>query len=582
MIESLEWLRPGWLLALPAGLALLWAWWRRHAGVRRWQALVDAELLAHLAGRAPASGARPAFGIAVVVLVLACAALAGPAWRAQPAALQRDLSARIVVLDLSPSMDAIDVAPSRLARARAATAALLREAGGARLGLVVFGADAFTVAPLTHDAAALLHLLEGLATGTLPRAGSRPDLGLDLARAMLERAGVTAGEVILVGDSAGDARTLDAASALADAGFPLSVLAVGTAPGGPVRLAGGALARTQAGEILVVRSDFAGLERVAHSGGGRFHLLSAGDETPRLPRGAQAWAEPRGTPAGASNARQDDGAWLALFALPFAALLFRRGWLACLAPLALALALSLPAPQAQAFEWQDLWLRPDQQAAAAFTRGEPSEPGRLLAKLRPGSPWRGMLLYRSARFAEAAAQFAAHDTARAHYNRGNALALDGRLEAALAAYGAALERNPAMSDALFNRALVREALARRPLQPQGGAQVRDHRGEPSASAVEPEALAGRGVAASDSQRRAGWHEPPPSRQGRAREEPARAPTRAEDAARQPADAPGAAELRRLEGLLSQVPDDPRSLLASRFAQHLWARGTPHPDSGARW
>ena len=241
MIESL---RPGWLLLLPAGLALLWAWWRLRAGAGPWRGLVDPELLAVLAARAPARSARLALGLALALLVLGCLALAGPAWREQSAVVHRDLSARIVVLDLSPSMDAVDVAPSRLGRARAASAALLRDAAGAQLGLVVFGADAFTVAPLMSDAEPLVHLLGGLATRTVPRAGSRPDLGLDQAREVLARAGAAAGEVILVGDSAGDERTLEAARTLRAAGFPVSVLAVGTPHGGPVRLAGGTFAYT--------------------------------------------------------------------------------------------------------------------------------------------------------------------------------------------------------------------------------------------------------------------------------------------------------------------------------------------------
>ena len=570
----IEWLRPEWLFALPAGLALAWAWWRARAGAGPWRRIVDPELLAHLAGRAPAVSARFALGIAVAVLVLACAALAGPAWRAQPAALHRDLSARIVVLDLSPSMDAIDVAPSRLERARGASAALLREAAGAQLGLVVFGADAFTVAPLMNDPDPLVHLLASLGTAAVPRAGSRPDLGLDMARALLERAGAAAGEVILVGDSAGDARTLEAARALADAGFPLSVLAVGSAHGGPVRLASGAFASTDTGDILVAKPDFAALERVASSGGGRFQLLPPGGETPRFARGAQAWAELREAPARAASLRQDDGAWLALLALPFAALLFRRGWLACFA--LLALALPPPQAQAQAFEWPDLWRRADQQAAAAFVDRRPGEHARLLSRLGPESPWRAMLLYRSGRFPEAAAQFAAHDTADAHYNRGNALALDGRLEAALAAYGAALERNPAMRDALFNLALVREALAKSRGQVQGGAQAQapDGPDPASSSALRPEAPAGgRGA-------RSGEAAAPGQAQARAEPEPAR--SRPENAAQRPEDAPDAAELRRLEGRLAQVADDPGSLLANRFAQQLRLRGSWHHDTGARW
>ena len=572
MIESL---RPGWLLLLPAGLALLWAWWRLRAGAGPWRGLVDPELLAVLAARAPARSARLALGLALALLVLGCLALAGPAWREQSAVVHRDLSARIVVLDLSPSMDAVDVAPSRLGRARAATAALLRDAAGAQLGLVVFGADAFTVAPLMSDAEPLVHLLGGLATRTVPRAGSRPDLGLDQAREVLARAGAAAGEVILVGDSAGDERTLEAARALRAAGFPVSVLAVGTPHGGPVRLAGGTFARTEAGEIHVAKPEFAALEGVAREGGGQFRLLPLSGETPRLARAAQVWGESR---AGTAVLRQDDGAWLALLALPFAALLFRRGWLASLALLALA----LPPPEALAFDWQDLWRRADQQAAAAFARsGAQSPHSRLLARLGPESPWQAMLLYRGARYAEAAARFAESDTADAHYNRGNALALDDRLEEALLAYGAALERNLGMRDAIANRALVREALARRDdwerVQPQSPGRA----GSPARSAGRRDAASGgRGARPEGGSPEEPWDEPGAPRQ--ARSDPAQAGATAADAARSSDTSGEAAELRRLEELLAKVPDDPGSMLANRFARQLQRRGTPRQDPGARW
>ena len=570
----IEWLRPGWLLLLPAGLALLWAWWRLRAGAGPWRGLVDPELLALLAERAPARSARLGLGLALALLVLACLALAGPAWREQSAVVHRDLSARIVVLDLSPSMDAVDVAPSRLARARAAAAAVLRDAAGAQLGLVVFGADAFTVAPLMSDAEPLVHLLGGLATRTVPRAGSRPDLGLDLAREVLASAGAAAGEVILVCDSAGDERTLEAARALRAAGFPVSVLAVGTPHGGPVRLAGGTFARTEAGEIYVAKPEFVALEGVAREGGGQFRLLPSSGETPRLAHAAQAWGESR---TGAAVLRQDDGAWLALLALPFAALLFRRGWLATLAFLALA----LPPPEAFAFDWSDLWRRADQQAAAAFARAGAGAQPRLLARLGPESPWQPMLLYRGARYAEAAARFAESDTADAHYNRGNALALADRLEEALLAYGAALERNPGMRDAIANRALVRDALARRDdwerVQPQQPGRA----GSPGRSARRSGAPAGgSGARPEAGSPEVPWHEPgAPQEAGTvgasAREKPATAAKDREGSAED-------AELRRLEELLAKVPDDPGAMLANRFARQQQQRGTPREDRGARW
>jgi Ca-activated chloride channel family protein len=571
----IEWLRPGWLLALPVGLALL-AWgWRVRTGAGLWRRHVDAELLGHLTGRASAWSSRLALALAAATLVLACVALAGPSWRAQPAPLYRDLSARIVVLDLSPSMDAVDVVPSRLERARAAIVALLRESADVQLGLVVFGADAFTVAPLMNDPSALVHLAASLHTDTLPRAGSRPDLGLEMARRLLERARVAAGDVILVGDGAGDERTLAAARRLRGAGFPLSVLGVGAPHGGPVRLASGAFARTEAGDILVARPELEALERVARAGGGRFHLLGA--EAPRIARGAQAWAAAPSASASESSVRQDGGIWFVLLALPFAALLFRRGWLAGIA----ALAIALPPGQARAFEWRDLWLRADQQAAAGFATGRPVGHERLLQKLGPQSPWRALLLYRSGAFAQAALLFAALDTADAHYNRGNALALEGRLEAALAAYGAALERSPSMRDALFNRALVREALARRRAEAQrgGGAERRSLAGAAGMRRESGQIRRGREPQPAPGEQQAGSGSAPG--QARSRSDLALMQGPREDAAL-PERAPDAAELKRLEGLLAGVPDDPGSLLANRFARQLRMRGSWHHDTGGRW
>lgn len=571
----IEWLRPGWLLALPAGLALLWIWWRAHAGPGPWRRVVDPTLLSGLSDPAHAGSARLVLVLASTLLALVCIALAGPSWRAQPAPVYRPTSARVVVLDLSPSMDAIDVAPSRLERARAAIVSLLRESGDGQFGLVVFGADAFDAAPLISDAPALVHLLANLETRTVPRAGARPDLGLDRARRLLERAGVVSGDVILVGDSAGDDRTLAAARALADAGFRVSVLAVGTPQGGPVRRADGSLVKTTGGDVLITRTDLRALERVARSGGGRFQRLLAAGDAPRFARNAHSWAATNDAPERTSLLREDDGAWFALLALPLAALLFRRGWLLCIALLPFALP-----PPAHAFDWADLWRRGDQQAAAQFATGQFGDPARLLEKLAPQSPWRALILYRAGRFAEAAAAFAQADTPDAHYNRGNALALEGQLEAALAAYDAALERRPDMRDALFNRALVREALAKRRAQARGRTQKPSARASTrAANGRRADARAGRrgahGGATSGKPLSAGG-----AAQGR-EFGAERTPLSEVERGERQGDV-DAAELRRLERLLAQVPDDPGALLARRFAHQLRMRGAWHYDTGGPW
>jgi Ca-activated chloride channel family protein len=271
----------------------------------------------------------------------------------------------------------------------------------------------------------------------------------------------------------------------------------------------------------------------------------------------------------ATRLHEDDGVWLVLLALPFAALLFRRGWLLCV----LLVPFALPRP-AQALDWTALWQRADQQAATQFATGQFGDPGRLLDTLDPESPWRALILYRAGRFAEAAAAFAQSDTSDAHYNRGNALALEGRLEDALAAYDAALERRPDMRDALFNRALVREALAKR------RAQAKTPRaGKPAANARRAQSSSGRrGARGGSAPRNPDVSASAPQPQAAAAEG---APLSGVERGERQGDI-DAAELRRLERLLARVPDDPGSLLARRFMHELRMRGVWNSDTGAQW
>ena len=74
----------------------------------------------------------------------------------------------MIAFDLSPAMLADDLPPSRLARARARIAALLRERRGGEVGLVVYAGDAYTVAPLTEDAANIAVFLDALEPVIMP------------------------------------------------------------------------------------------------------------------------------------------------------------------------------------------------------------------------------------------------------------------------------------------------------------------------------------------------------------------------------------------------------------------------------
>ncbi|MEO6147876.1 MAG: VWA domain-containing protein, partial [Sulfuriferula sp.] len=151
MISAFHFLRPLWLFALIPLILMLWMMWRRRLLSRSWQRVVDPRLLAHLLiGKNARQGpwAMLAVGLGGLLAILA---LAGPAWQKLPQPVFRQQSALVLVLDLSLSMNATDIQPSRLERAKLKLRDILNQHKEGQTGLIVYAATPFVVSPLTTD-----------------------------------------------------------------------------------------------------------------------------------------------------------------------------------------------------------------------------------------------------------------------------------------------------------------------------------------------------------------------------------------------------------------------------------------------
>jgi Ca-activated chloride channel family protein len=460
VLADFHFLRPWVLLLLALPLAGWLLWRRRRGDGGAWRAVVDAHLLEHLVERMPASSARAPLLLGTLAWSLAVLALAGPAWEREPMPLYRNHAARVIALELAPSMLAQDVKPSRLARARFRIDDILTRSRDYQTALVAYGADAFVAAPLTDDVGTVRNLVDALDPSTMPVAGNATGRAIERAVALIEQAGLRRGSVLLLADSV-DEDAVAAARAARARGITVSVLGIGTVAGAPVPLGQGGFLQDPQGQVVVARLDEASLREVADAGGGRYAHLSAGTsdldallgDAPAAVDGVAASDEGL-----AESARwRDRGPWLLLAVLPLVLAGFRRGWL-----LVLVLAAGLPAPPASAAALADLWRRPDQQAAAALAEGDATR----AAEVARSPDWRGSAAYRAGDFEAAAKAFADAAGADAHYNRGNALARLGRYEDALAAYDEALQLAPGMEDAAANRKAVEEFLRQRQQQEQ--------------------------------------------------------------------------------------------------------------------
>ena len=456
-------LRPAWLLAL-ALIPLAWWFWRHVRGeAGNWQAVVDAHLLPHLVETTQERSRHGGIWLAALVWLLACLALAGPAWERESLPLYRNEAARVLAIELAPTMLAADVKPTRLARARFKINDILAASRDMQTALIGYSGDAFIAAPLTDDVNTVRNLVDALDPGVMPVVGNNTERAIEQAYRLIEQAGLKGGELILLADSA-STRALAAARAAHRKGLVISVLGIGSDSGAPVPLPQGGFLQDAQGNIVLPRLDEQGLRELAEAGGGHYARLSADRSDLGIVLGSNS-AGPdtaKATDSKALSARyRDRGPWLVLALLPLAMLAFRRGWL-----MALALALVAPAPPAQAMDWMDLWQRPDQRAARALAEGDAAR-AQALAK---DPQWQGSAAYRAGDFASASEAFAKSTGAQAQYNRGNALAREGKYEEALEAYGKALEASPGMEDAEANKRAVEEWLKRQQEQQQKNKQ----------------------------------------------------------------------------------------------------------------
>lgn len=454
-MSSFHFLQPWALLSAPVLFALGWWALQQQVGTQVWQRVFNAELLPRFLSDSVALQTRSAQLLTGLVSLLLAVALAQPVWRLLPQPVFKAESALVIALDLSASMNAKDVAPSRLKLAQFKIRDLLAQRKEGQTALLVYAGDAFSVTPLTDDTATLASQLNALEPGIMPVQGSRPEKALALADQLLSQAGIRGGDILLIGDALDSAPLSDQLGQLQQQGRRVSVLAIGTAAGAPVPGI-----RYRDGKPVIAGMDNAQMQQVAQLGGGLAPALSADnadiDQLAVLFHGAadQRQAQP-------TDQTRDqwvaDGRWFILLALPLLLPLYRRGVLGLALPLLAASMLLTPSKQAMAADWQqrwdDLWQRPDQQAMQQWQAGDKAAAAAQFE--RPD--WQQAAQYSQGNYQQALDSLPTPHTSDQWYNRANALARLGQFDQALKAYDEALKLNPDNQDAQSNLQLVEQA-----------------------------------------------------------------------------------------------------------------------------
>ena len=468
MLADFHFLRPEWLWAVPAVIAAAMLLARRRLGPGSWQHVIDPALAPHVLSRSATVRADKRWWLLGAGGVIAALALAGPAWERVEQPVFRSDQALVVALDLSRSMDAQDVSPSRLMRARLKILDVLERRGSGQTALVVYSANAFTVTPLTTDTDTIAALVNSLSTDIMPSRGSYPVAAIIKGRQLLEQAGAALGEILLITDGSSSPETDRAARELRNRGYSLSVLAVGTSEGAPIPRLSGGFVTDQSGNIAVPRLEESSLRALAAAGGGRFATLSTDDRDLEYLLSGEVGQRQASDDNLATDNWREEGPWLVLLLLPLAAMAFRRGWVAVL-----LLIIIMPDDEAQALSWDDLWLTKNQQAQRQLEAGAANE----AAALFEDQEWRAVAQYRARDYADSARTFAEQEDTRSLYNLGNAMARQGEFDSAIDAYEQVLELDPDDEDAAYNRDLLRQLQQQQQQQENQGDQQEPSDGE---------------------------------------------------------------------------------------------------------
>ncbi len=477
MFETFHFLRPLWLLAIPAAAILLIIFYQRSKHKSGWEKVCDPALLnfqlAKLKDVHKPSG-QIVHWIFPLVILLTLFSLSGPSWEKKEQPVFQQGNALVIVLDLSLSMNATDIKPSRLERAKLKIIDILKQKKEGQTALVAYSGDAHTVSPLTIDNKTIMSLLPALDSSIMPLSGSNVLDSMQTARELLKNAGFTQGDILLFTDGIDPSQLQKVTQTVKDLyqqGYRVSIIGIGSHSGSPVPVPGqGGFFKDRSGQVVLSKLEDIPLKKLSQAGGGFYHTLALDDSDFKAVL-KHRFSSPDLIKEQDDQLQQwvDAGAYVIILIIPLALVMFRKGLLSLVLLLFLVPALynNTVYAQVQSQEqpkdtaspswksrWKNLWLTPDQQAENAFNQQQYQQAGKTFKD----PLWKASALYRAGNYQQALEQYGQFNNADALYNKGNTLANLKKFPEAIDAYNKALKLDPELKDAQKNRDYINKLL----------------------------------------------------------------------------------------------------------------------------
>lgn len=256
------------LILLPVLAAFyLYSNYRRRKAIRRFG---DPELMAQL--MPDVSKYRPdvKFWLVWAAIGLFSVLLARPQFGSKLETVKRQGVEVIIALDISNSMLAEDVKPSRLEKAKRLVAQLVDRMENDKVGMIVFAGDAFTQLPITSDYISAKMFLETIDPSLISKQGTAIGAALNLGiRSFTPQEGVGRTIILITDGENHEGGAIEAAKNASEKGIQVNVLGVGMPDGAPIPVEGtNDYRKDRDGNVIVTRLNEQMCQEVAKTGNG--------------------------------------------------------------------------------------------------------------------------------------------------------------------------------------------------------------------------------------------------------------------------------------------------------------------------
>jgi len=262
-----------YLLLLVPLFILIWIMGNRRRRIAR-ERFGEPELVKRLLPDFSYGRMAAKFIIRLLAFIFAVLTVARPQFGSRLEQVKREGVEVIIALDVSNSMLATDIAPSRLERARQAIAQLVDQLRDDRIGLILFAGDAYTQIPVTNDYLSAKMFLESAGPDAVSKQGTAIGAAIDLGMRSFSPESDRSRALIIITDGENhedDAMT--AARAAADKGVVIHTIGIGSPDGSPIPLKTGSRTdylKDRDGNTVISKLDEKGLQEIASLTGGRY------------------------------------------------------------------------------------------------------------------------------------------------------------------------------------------------------------------------------------------------------------------------------------------------------------------------